>query len=416
MAPLAFAVAAAAPLFAAGWAVGARYYYLPAVGLCWAVAEAVEEFGFGLAARVTLAAVLLALGAGQAAERRQEVVSYDRRVAAARRAVAAGLAAGHHVFHVDGGIKDFDLAVKEDPALEAGGVLVLGDVPASFALVPPGVGGRRGDAGGGAAAAAQRRLPFRRCAGRRAGPPRRRAGPRRDAVACSRPAFHQAEVDPGRSGHRPRHDRGDQATTRRRRWRRARLTGSVEPPVLQCPCRARPAWSRVEDDSVMQWPVVELAEWEELRQCPGCNRFWLAAWPEEVEGGMILCSLEPASARRLKEIDRPATLRAYCLARLEEHLGPLRERKMECRKAGCGRKRLERSNYCIEHLIADRFGRHLARLDRDVDFARSPPGDRLPLRHAGKVAASSMLSSPTWQVGVERSPIPSCRQRRALGL
>ena len=136
--PLAFAVAAAAPLFAAGWAVGARYYYLPAVGLCWAVAEAVEELGVGPAARVTLAAVLLAVGAGQAAERRQEVVSYDRRVAAARRAVAAGLAAGHHVFHVDGGIKDLDLAVKEDPALEAGGVLVLGDVPASFALVPPG--------------------------------------------------------------------------------------------------------------------------------------------------------------------------------------------------------------------------------------------------------------------------------------
>ena len=113
----------------------------------------------------------------------------------------------------------------------------------------------------------------------------------------------------------------------------------------------------------MQWPVVELAEWEELRQCPGCNRFWLAAWPEEVEGGMILCSLEPPSARRLKEIDRAATLRAYCLARLEEHLGPLRERKLECRKAGCGRKRLERANYCIEHLIADRFGRHLARLE-----------------------------------------------------
>jgi hypothetical protein len=136
-APLAFAVAAAAPLFAAGWAVGGRYYYLPAVGLCWAVAEAVEELGVGLAARVTLAAVVLAVGAGQAAERRKEVVSYDRRVAAARRAVAAGLAAGHHVFHVDGGIKDLDLAVKEDPALEAGGVLVLGDVPASFAVIPP---------------------------------------------------------------------------------------------------------------------------------------------------------------------------------------------------------------------------------------------------------------------------------------
>jgi hypothetical protein len=60
-------------------------------------------------------------------------------VAAARRAVAAGLAAGHHVFHVDGGLKDLDLAVKEDAALESGGVLVLGDVPASFALIPPGL-------------------------------------------------------------------------------------------------------------------------------------------------------------------------------------------------------------------------------------------------------------------------------------
>jgi hypothetical protein len=135
-APLACAIAAAAPLFAAGWAVGARYYYLPAVGLCWAVAEALEGFGVGPAARITLTAVLLFVGAAQAAERRQEVLSYDRRVAAARRAVAAGLAAGHHVFHVDGGIKDLDLAVKEDSTLEAGGVLVLGDVPASFAIVP----------------------------------------------------------------------------------------------------------------------------------------------------------------------------------------------------------------------------------------------------------------------------------------
>ena len=50
---------------------------------------------------------------------------------------------------------------------------------------------------------------------------------------------------------------------------------------------------------------------------------------------MILCSPEPASARRLSDIDRAATLRAYCLARLEEHLGPLTERKLECRKVGC---------------------------------------------------------------------------------
>jgi len=134
-------------------------------------------------------------------------------------------------------------------------------------------------------------------------------------------------------------------------------------PELNCPCRARPAWSKVDDDSVMQWPVVELAEWEELRQCSGCRRLWLAVWPEEVEGGMILCSPEPASARRLRDIDRASTLRAYCLARLEENLGPLRERKLECRKAGCGRKRLSGANYCVEHLIAERFGRHLSRLE-----------------------------------------------------
>ena len=113
----------------------------------------------------------------------------------------------------------------------------------------------------------------------------------------------------------------------------------------------------------MQWPVIELAEWEELRQCPDCGRHWLAAWPDEVEGGMILCAPEPPSARRLRDIDRAATLRAYCLARLEEHLGPLKERKLECRKVGCERKRLDGSSYCVEHLIADRFGRHLAKLD-----------------------------------------------------
>ena len=43
------------------------------------------------------------------------------------------------MFHVDGGIKDLDLAVKEDPRLAAASreLLVLADVPASFAIVPP---------------------------------------------------------------------------------------------------------------------------------------------------------------------------------------------------------------------------------------------------------------------------------------
>jgi hypothetical protein len=133
-APLAWILVAVAPLAAAGWVVGARYFYLPAVGLCWAAAEALADAG--AAARITLAALLVLVGAAQAVQRRGDVLSYEKRMAATRRAVAEGLRAGHHVFHVDGGLKDVDLAVKELPALEAGRVLVLGDVPASFAIIP----------------------------------------------------------------------------------------------------------------------------------------------------------------------------------------------------------------------------------------------------------------------------------------
>jgi hypothetical protein len=135
LAPIAFAAVAAAPLLAAGWAVGARYDYLPAVGVCWALAEALAEVG--VAAPITVAAVLLLVGVAQSAARRRDVISYGRRLAAAHRAVRAGVAAGHRVFHVEGGIKDLDLALKEDPAIEAAGVLVLDDVPASFVMIPP---------------------------------------------------------------------------------------------------------------------------------------------------------------------------------------------------------------------------------------------------------------------------------------
>jgi len=125
------------PLLAADWAVGARYFYLPAVGLVWAAAEALA--GAGIAGRATIAGLLLLVGGMQAAQRRADVVSYDRRVAAARRVVAAGLASGHRVFDIMSGVKDLDLAVKEDRALgaAAGELLVLTDVPASFAVIPP---------------------------------------------------------------------------------------------------------------------------------------------------------------------------------------------------------------------------------------------------------------------------------------
>jgi hypothetical protein len=136
--PFLLAVVATLPLVAAGWVVGARYFYLPAAGLAWAAGEALA--GVGTAARIVLALVLVVLGAAQAAQRRQDVVSYDRRVAAASRAVEAGLSAGHRIFHIDGGIKDLDLAVKEAPRLapRADEFLVLSDVPASFAIIPPG--------------------------------------------------------------------------------------------------------------------------------------------------------------------------------------------------------------------------------------------------------------------------------------
>jgi hypothetical protein len=132
--PFAFCAIATLPLLAAGWAVGSRYFYLPAVGIAWAVAESLA--GGGPAARAVIVALLLVVGGVQAAQRRAEVTLNDRVVAASRRAVAAGLAKGHRVFAVMGGVKDLDLAVKEDPGLAAAGVLVLTDVPASFVIVP----------------------------------------------------------------------------------------------------------------------------------------------------------------------------------------------------------------------------------------------------------------------------------------
>lgn len=114
----------------------------------------------------------------------------------------------------------------------------------------------------------------------------------------------------------------------------------------------------------MHWPVLETGDWEELRQCPGCGQCWLGAWPEELEGGAILCRPSPPEARRLRDIDRAETLRGYCLARLEEHLGELKEQKAACIKVACERRRIRGGNYCLEHLIAKRFGRHLSRLER----------------------------------------------------
>jgi hypothetical protein len=141
-APLAFAALALVPLLGPSWVVGARYFYLPAVGLCWAAAETLAALP--AAAPAMICAGLVFLGVLQSTTRRRDIDEYGRRLGAARRAVVEGVRLGARVFHVDGGIKDLDLAVKEDPAMEplADEVLVLSDVPASFVELPPALASR----------------------------------------------------------------------------------------------------------------------------------------------------------------------------------------------------------------------------------------------------------------------------------
>ena len=94
--------------------------------------------------------------------------------------------------------------------------------------------------------------------------------------------------------------------------------------------------------------------------CPGCGRLAgrLARGPRRRHGPL---QPSPQAARRLRDIDRAATLRGYCLARLEEHFGPLTSAN-RLPQSRLPPQRLGPS-YCVEHLIAERFGRHLAKLD-----------------------------------------------------
>jgi hypothetical protein len=134
------------------------------------------------------------------------------------------------------------------------------------------------------------------------------------------------------------------------------------PNSLACACAKRPDFAPIEDDEVMRWFAVDIGEWEELRQCPECGATWLAVWPEEGESPPVLCRPKPEGTRKLRELDHAATMRPYCLARLEEQLGEIKERNTNCRKVNCHRHRLAGSTYCLEHLIAERFGKELARL------------------------------------------------------
>src|SRR6185436_20114506 len=140
--PLLWTLLALAPLAAAGWVVGERYFYLPAVGL--AVLMGRQLWARGPAVAIVALGVLLALGTARAVERRAEIRAYHARIAAAAQAVERGLGAGHHLFHVRGAVKDLDLVLKGQPALRAraSDFLVLPDVPASFVLLPPGLADR----------------------------------------------------------------------------------------------------------------------------------------------------------------------------------------------------------------------------------------------------------------------------------
>jgi hypothetical protein len=135
-------VVSLAPLPAAGWVVGARYFYVPAVGLMLLLALALESAG-GFAA-VFAVAVLLGLGWFSGHHRAAEVRLYRQAVAVASAGVEAGVARGHRLFFVSGGVKDLDLAIKLDRrASEAvSGAVVIPDVPASFIRLPHDLAGR----------------------------------------------------------------------------------------------------------------------------------------------------------------------------------------------------------------------------------------------------------------------------------
>ncbi len=134
-APLAWIVLAILPLLAAPWIVGARYFYLAAIGIAWLAAELLAPTS--IVVTVGVFAALAGFDVAQTVVRRTDVISYEARLSAARRAVAAGLDDGHTTFHIASGIKDLDLAVKGDPHLSRrDSFVVLGDVPASFVALP----------------------------------------------------------------------------------------------------------------------------------------------------------------------------------------------------------------------------------------------------------------------------------------
>jgi hypothetical protein len=131
-----------APLPAAGWVVGARYFYLPAAGLMVLLALALEAAQAPAAIFTLLCFLGLGLLSGQ--HRASEVRQYRELVATTHAALTDGLARGHRLFFVRGGVKDLDLALKLGPGRprEPRDFVVIVDVPASFLWLPQSMAGR----------------------------------------------------------------------------------------------------------------------------------------------------------------------------------------------------------------------------------------------------------------------------------
>lgn len=125
------------PLPAAGWLVGARYFYLASAPLMVILALALARARAWLPGLALVA--LLALGTASAYRRAADVRLYRQTVAAAVDAVNAGVGQGRRLFLLRGAVKDVDLAIKLDPAAAAGvaEAVVIPDVPASFVWLPP---------------------------------------------------------------------------------------------------------------------------------------------------------------------------------------------------------------------------------------------------------------------------------------
>jgi hypothetical protein len=134
--PFAWVALATAPLLVVPWIVGARYFYVAAVGIAWLAAQVLSR-----ASIIVVVGVFCGMAGvdfAQTLGRHADVSAYERRLSAARRAVTAGLAQGYTTFHISSGIKDLDLAVKEAPEISRieSALVVLSDVPASFVVLP----------------------------------------------------------------------------------------------------------------------------------------------------------------------------------------------------------------------------------------------------------------------------------------